>query len=82
MALKENRFVNTIDILRCESSNNYTTFFHKGGDKILVSKPIYEYEEILNDYGNITLQKEIEVSDKKYRISLDSIKRLSVNQID
>src|SRR5664279_163127 len=52
-ALKETRFVNTIDILRCESSNNYTTFFLEDGDKILVSKPIYEYEEILKDYGFI-----------------------------
>jgi len=51
--LKETRFVNTNDILRCESSNNYTTFFLKNGEKILVSKPIYEYEEILNDYGFI-----------------------------
>ena len=52
-SLKETRFVNTGDILRCESSNNYTSFFLKGGDRILVSKPIYEYEEILKDYGFI-----------------------------
>ena len=31
--------------------------------------------------SNNMLQKEIEVSDKKYRISLDSLQRLAVNQI-
>lgn len=35
------------DIYRCESSNNYTTFFLKDGSKIIVSKPIHLYEEIL-----------------------------------
>jgi two-component system, LytTR family, response regulator len=36
-----------------ESSNNYTSFFLASGEKIIVSKPIYEYEEILNEYGFI-----------------------------
>jgi two-component system LytT family response regulator len=48
---KETRFVRTTEIIRCESSNNYTTFFLKEGEKILVSKPIYEYEELLVNYG-------------------------------
>lgn len=50
---KETRFIKTADIIRCESSNNYTTFFLVSGDKILVSKPIFEYEEILSVYGFI-----------------------------
>ncbi|MEO9021451.1 MAG: LytTR family DNA-binding domain-containing protein [Ginsengibacter sp.] len=50
---KETRFVNTQSIIRCESSNNYTTFYLENGEKLLVSKPIYEYEEILSDYGFI-----------------------------
>ena len=49
--LKETRFVPTTEIIRLESSNNYTTFFINGGEKILVSKPIYEYDELLNPYG-------------------------------
>ncbi|MBL7763930.1 MAG: response regulator transcription factor [Chitinophagaceae bacterium] len=52
-AAKEIRFVKTQDIIRCESSNNYTTFFLNSGEKLIVSKPIYEYEELLSDYGFI-----------------------------
>lgn len=47
----ETRFVNTEDIIRCESSNSYTTFFLNNSQKIMVSKPIFEYEELLADYG-------------------------------
>lgn len=50
--LKETRFVKTGEIIRCQSSNNYTTFFLKD-EELVVSKPIYEYEEILKDYGFI-----------------------------
>ena len=48
---KETRFVKTGDIVRCESSNNYTIFYFKDGEKLIVSKPIYEYEELLETYG-------------------------------
>jgi two-component system LytT family response regulator len=50
---KETRFIRTLDIIRCESSNNYTTFFLFGHEKIMTSKPIFEYEEILVNYGFI-----------------------------
>ena len=48
---KETRFVRTQEIIRCESSNNYTSFYLLGDEKIIASKPIYEYEEILSQYG-------------------------------
>ena len=48
---KETRFVETGNIIRCESSNNYTTFFLSGGEKILTSKAIFEFEEMLQGYG-------------------------------
>ena len=48
---RETRFIKTANIIRCESSNNYTTFFLTDGEKIMVSKPIFEYEEILSAYG-------------------------------
>ncbi len=38
---KETRFIETGRIIRCESSNNYTTFFLVNGEKILTSKPIF-----------------------------------------
>lgn len=49
--LKETRFVYTRDIIRCESSNNYSRFFLADGEVLLVSRPIFEYEELLKDYG-------------------------------
>lgn len=50
---KEIRFVKIGVIIRCESLNNYTTFYMDSGEKIVVSKPIYEYEELLAGYGFI-----------------------------
>ncbi len=43
--------VNISDIIYCEADKNYTTFYQTGGNKILVSKPIGEYEELLSDAG-------------------------------
>ena len=51
--VKETRFVHTQDIVRCESANNYTTFYFTSKEKLMVSKPIYEYEELLSSYGFI-----------------------------
>jgi two-component system LytT family response regulator len=48
---KEVRFVRPPEIVRCESSNNYTTFWLATGEKLLVSRPIFEFEELLKDYG-------------------------------
>lgn len=50
--LKETRFVKTGEIIRCESSNNYTTFFLQE-EELVVCKPIYEFEDILKEYGFI-----------------------------
>ena len=50
---KEIRFVNTNEIVRCESSNAYTKFYFIDSKSIMVSKPIFEYEELLNDYDFI-----------------------------
>jgi two-component system LytT family response regulator len=50
---KETRFVSTDQIIRCESSNAYTSFYLTGEQKVIVSKPIFEYEELLKDYGFI-----------------------------
>ncbi|RZK41719.1 MAG: response regulator transcription factor [Pedobacter sp.] len=50
---KEIFLVPVRDILRCESSNNYTTFFLINGIEHLISKPLYEYETLLCPYGFI-----------------------------
>jgi two-component system LytT family response regulator len=49
--LKETRFLFTRQIVRCESDNNYCYFFLDNGEKLLVSRPIYEFESLLKDYG-------------------------------
>jgi two-component system LytT family response regulator len=51
--MKETRFLYTRQIIRCESDNNYCYFFLDNGEKLLVSKPIYEFEPLLKDYGFI-----------------------------
>lgn len=50
---KETYLVPIKEIIRCESSNNYTTFFLTNGTEHLISKPLYEYDELLTPYGFI-----------------------------
>jgi two-component system, LytTR family, response regulator len=50
---KETRLVSPNHIIRCESNNNYTKFILQSGEAMVISKPIYEYEELLKDYGFI-----------------------------
>lgn len=50
---KEVRFIGVRDILYCKSDNVYTTFFIRGQDKIMVSRPMKEYEDLLVSYGFI-----------------------------
>lgn len=50
---KETRFVKTAQIVRCEAENNYTIFHLDNQEKIVVSKPMFEYDELLSDYGFI-----------------------------
>jgi two-component system, LytTR family, response regulator len=48
----ENIFLVDIkDIIRCEADGGYTTFFLADGRKILVSKNLKEYEDILTEYN-------------------------------
>ncbi len=50
---QELRYVLIADIIRCEAQNTYTWFFLANNDKILVSKPLKEYDELLNPHGFI-----------------------------
>lgn len=43
--------VNVKDIIRCESSSNYTLFFFTDNTKLLVSKTLKEFDEMLSPYG-------------------------------
>ena len=43
--------VNITDVVRCEADNAYTTFYLKSGEKIVVSKGLSDYAEMLENYG-------------------------------
>jgi two-component system LytT family response regulator len=49
--LQEIRYVSVSDIIRCEADNSYTTFHLQNMDKIVVSKSIKEYADILKPLG-------------------------------
>lgn len=46
-------FVNVNDIIRCESDGQYTEFYIDNLKKIIISKSLKEYEELLEPYGFI-----------------------------
>ena len=68
--------VNIEDIIRCKSDNNYTTFYFKDSSKILVSKTLKYYADMLKEVGflrvhqshlvNTTFIKEFIKSDGGY----------------
>ena len=50
---KETIFINPETILFCKADNNYTIFYLQNKEKHISSKPIFEYEELLNTHGFI-----------------------------
>ena len=44
-------FIEIGDIIRCESDNNYTNIYIKGNQKMLVSKTLKDFEELLSGYS-------------------------------
>jgi len=47
----EIRYVTLSEIIRCEADNTYTHFFLSSGEKILVSKSLKEYADLLRPNG-------------------------------
>jgi two-component system, LytTR family, response regulator len=43
--------VNINDIIRCESNVNYTEFFFQNGKKLLVTKTLKDFDDLLSDHG-------------------------------
>lgn len=43
-------FIYVQDIIRLEGESNYTTFYFKGGQKLMVSKTLKEFEDMLLDH--------------------------------
>jgi two-component system LytT family response regulator len=48
---QETHYVKVNEIIRCEASDNYTNFFLPGGEKILVSKTLKEFADLLKPHG-------------------------------
>jgi len=49
--LKETRYIKVDQIVRCEASDNYTTFYTVNLEQILVCKTLKEFAELLQQYG-------------------------------
>ena len=45
--------VRVADIIRCESDVNYTHIYLAGGEKVLVTKTLKEYDDLLSEHGFI-----------------------------
>ncbi|SDD92307.1 LytR/AlgR family response regulator transcription factor [Niabella drilacis] len=50
---QETRYVAVDSIVRCEAQNTYVYFYLNNGEKILVSRPLKEYDELLAPGGFI-----------------------------
>jgi len=48
---KEYKIVRSDDLYRCESDSYYTNVFLKNGEKVIVSKTLKEFEQMLTDDG-------------------------------
>jgi len=53
----EIRYVSVDDIMRCVADNTYTFFFLSNGDKILISKPLKEYSDLLKPHGFVRVHQ-------------------------
>lgn len=49
--LEKIQIVNIEDIIRCESSVNYTTFYFMDGTKLLVTKTLKEFDKMLSEFN-------------------------------
>ena len=54
IVLRDNKslyFIKVADIFHCEAQGSYTTFFLQDGSQIVVSRPLKEYENLLEEFG-------------------------------
>lgn len=68
---EEIRIIEIKDIIRLESSNNYTTFYLEDGSKILVSKTLKEYS-FLNESGFYRVHQSHQVNLSKVQAYIKS----------
>ncbi|WP_455640929.1 LytR/AlgR family response regulator transcription factor [Parabacteroides sp.] len=60
-------FVEIDSIVRCEAESNYTTFYLKSGERLIVSKTLKEFDELLTPYNFLRVHQ-------SHLINLDEIK--------
>ena len=71
LVLKTQEIIHIVEldtIIRCEADKNYTSFFLTGGKKIIVSRTLKEYENLLNGYNFLRVQQ-------SHLINLDFVAR-------
>lgn len=56
--------VNINDIIRCESNVNYTEFFFQNGKKLLVTRTLKDFEDLLSDQGFFRVHQSFLVNTK------------------
>ncbi len=78
--MKEIRFIDPVDIIRCEAANNYTNIYLKTGEKLIASKGLFEFDDILKTYHFIRCHQSHLVN-KKYIKSLLSNDMVFVLQL-
>ena len=67
-------FIKIHDIIRCEADNTYTVFSLINSKKIIVSKPIKEYDELFCEYNFLRVHK-------SHLINLDHVIELKQGEI-
>jgi len=82
--MREVRFIDPTDIIRCEAANNYTHIFLKNGEKLIASKGLFEYDEMLQPYHFIRCHQSHLVNRKyiKSLLSTDTIFELMLTEKD
>lgn len=60
-------FIEILSIIRCEAENNYTTLFLKSGEKIIASRTLKEFDELLTPYNFLRVHQ-------SHLINLDEVK--------
>jgi two-component system LytT family response regulator len=61
--------VDVLDIMYCRSDNSYTTFYLSSNEKIVVSKSLREYDDLLKGYSFIRPHQ-------SYLVNLNHVKKV------
>ena len=80
-SLEKVHLISVDDIIRCESQGAYTIFYLRGGEQILATRNLKEFEHMLDDQGfirvhhshliNYTYLKEYVKKDGGYAVMAD-----------